>query len=383
MKRTFILILGIVITVGCLAWSLKGTNTEQLKAGFSHANYLTLPLMLALLFGFYWLKTMRWQWLLAPAAPLTVRQLFPPMLIGFAANNVLPAHLGEFIRVFVVRKKYDVPASTVLSTVVLERIFDVLAILSLFAVGLVFTDGLPEDYRRWAIVAGAAVGAVVLAVVMYLIRTDLFIRSFAWTLSWFPFLPSKLTAGLLEMLRTGADGLAALRSGRAVFLITVSSLAQWLLNGMIAYVALKSFRIDVTPATGLIVTGVTALGVTIPSTPGYFGVVQLCFQVSMHTQKIQPDPSLVLGASFYYQLSMFIPVTLLGWYYMVQSGLSLKDLRRAATSDSPIGNAPSKEDLTSEVCMDQRFGLPGSVGSAEPISGASGAGCAPPNGAPP
>lgn len=349
MKRSLFLILGIVVTVACFAWSLKGTNTDQLKAGFANANYLTLPLMLAMLFGFYWLKTLRWQWLLAPAAPLTVRQLFPPMLIGFAANNILPAHLGEFVRVFVVRKKYGVPVSTVLSTVVLERIFDVLAILALFGVGLLFTDGLPENYRRWAVVVGAAAGAVVLAVVMYLIRTDLFIRSFAWTLSWFPFLPSKLTVGLLEMLRTGADGLAALRSGRAVFLITLSSLAQWLLNGMIAYVALKSFRIDVTPATGLIVTGVTALGVTIPSTPGYFGVVQLCFQVSMHTQKIQPDPSLVLGASFYYQLSMFIPVTLLGWYFMVQSGLSLKDLQRAAKSDAPIEGVVGSRDLVAEV----------------------------------
>ena len=337
MKRAFFLTLGIVVSVGCFWLSLLNVDQDKLWAGFQNANYWTLPVMLALLFGFYWLKTLRWKWLLAPAAPLTFRQLFPPMLIGFAANNILPAHLGEFIRVFVVRSKYRVPASTVLSTVVLERIFDVLAILALFGVGLVFTDGLPENYRRGAVVLGALAGGVVLAVVIYLIWTDLFIRFFAWTLSWFPFLPAKLATGLLEMLRTGGDGLAALRSGRAVVLITVSSLAQWLLNGMIAYVALKSFHIDVTPATGLIVTGVTAFGVTIPSTPGYFGVIQMCFQVSMSAQRIQPDPSLVLGASLYYQLSMFIPVTLLGWYYMVQSGLSLKDLRREATSDGVTG----------------------------------------------
>ena len=349
MKRAFLLILGIVVTAGCFAWSLKGTNAEQLQAGFSNANYLTLPLMLALLFGFYWLKTLRWQWLLAPAAPLTVRQLFPPMLIGFAANNLLPFHLGEFIRVFVVRKRFGIPASIVLSTVVLERIFDILAILALFCIGLFFTDGLPDNYRRGAIVVGALSGSVVLAVVIYLIWTDHFIRFFAWTLSWFPFLPLKFTTVLLEMLRTGADGLAALRSGRAVFLITLSSLGQWLLNGMIAYVALKSFHIDVTPATGLIVTGVTAFGVMIPSTPGYFGVIQLCFQMSMTAQEIPPDPSLVLGASVYYQMSMYIPVTLLGWYYLSQSGLSLKNLRRAAKPDTPIEGADGSALLVADV----------------------------------
>ena len=335
MKRAFFLILGLGVTVGSFAWSLKGTNTDELKAGFANANYFTLPLMLALLFGFYWLKSLRWKWLLAPAASLTVRQLFPPMLIGFAANNLLPAHLGEFIRVFAVKKKYGVPASTVLSTVVLERIFDVLAILALFGLGLLFSDGPSGNFRRGAMLLGALAGGIVAAVVIYLIWTDLFIRFFARMLSWCPFLPLKLTAGLLDMLRSGADGLAALRSGRAVFLITLSSLAQWLLNGYIAYVALQSFHIDVRPATGLIVTGVTAFGVTIPSTPGYFGVIQLCFQASMAAQQLEPDPSLVLGASVYYQMSMYIPVTLLGVYFLLQSGLSFKDLRRAATTSSP------------------------------------------------
>jgi uncharacterized protein (TIRG00374 family) len=332
MKQAFFLVLGIVVSVGCFAWSLKDTDAVQLQAGFSGANYLTLPIMLGLLFTFYWLKTMRWQWLLDPAAPLTTRQLFPPMLIGFAANNLLPAHLGEFVRVFVVRNKYGVPASTVLSTVVLERIFDVLAILALFGVGLMYTDDLPEDYRNAAIVLGTLAGGLVVAVILYLIWTDLFIRLVAWGMRFFPFLPSKLSMGVLDMLLKGADGLAALRSGKAVLLITVSSLFQWLLNGLIAYFALRAFHIDVTPATGLIVTGVTAFGVTIPSTPGYFGVIQMCFQVSMNAQQIRPDPSLVLGASVYYHMSMYIPVTMLGLYFLHQSGLSLKDLRRAANS---------------------------------------------------
>ena len=131
MKRAFFVTLGIVVSVACFALSLQGTNQKQLTAAFAGANYWSLPVMLGLLFLFYWLKTLRWQWLLAPVAKLTFGQLFPPMLIGFAANNILPAHLGEFVRVFVVRKKYGVPATTVLSTVVLERIFDVLAILAL------------------------------------------------------------------------------------------------------------------------------------------------------------------------------------------------------------------------------------------------------------
>ncbi len=342
MKRAFFLMLGIVVSIGCFAWSLRGTDTESLKAGFANANYWTLPIMLALLFGFYWLKTWRWQLLLAPVAPLTIRQLFSPMLIGFAANNLLPAHLGEFIRVFFVRQKHGVPASTVLSTVILERIFDVLSILTLFGIGLAFTDDLPDHYRHYAMLLGAAASGVVFAVVIYLVWTEHFIGMVGWVLSLCPFLPAKLSTGLVGMLRKGGDGLMALKSGKVVALVVVTSLLQWLLNGLIAYVALWAFHIDVTPATGLIVTGVTAFGVTIPSTPGYFGVIQMCFEVSMRAQQLKPDPSFVFGSSVYYHMSMYIPVTILGLYFLQQSGLSLKDLQKASEkpSEAPLVTVP-------------------------------------------
>lgn len=330
MKRAFFLFLGIVVSVACFAWSLQGTNQEQLTAAFAGANYWSLPLMLGLLFLFYWLKTLRWQWLLAPVAPLTFGQLFPPMLIGFAANNLLPAHLGEFIRVVVVRKKYGVPASTVLSTVVLERIFDVLAILALFGVGLLFTKDLPDNYRNAALLLGAGAIVGVVAVIVYLIWTEVFLRFMTWSMGWFPFLPARLTTGIIAMLRNGAHGLASLRSGKAVLLIAISSLGQWFINGLIAYVALKAFHIDVSPVEGLIVTGVTAIGVMVPSTPGYFGVIQVCFRVSMEALQIPVAASIVLGSSVYYHMSMYIPVTMLGLYYAQQLGISLKDLRKAA-----------------------------------------------------
>jgi glycosyltransferase 2 family protein len=89
------------------------------------------------------------------------------------------------------------------------------------------------------------------------------------------------------------------------------------------------------------------MGVTIPSTPGYFGVIQMCFQISMNAQAIKPDPSLVLGASLYYHISMYIPVTALGLYYLHRSGMHLKDLQQAAdhvaddevTTDSAQGSS--------------------------------------------
>jgi len=343
MKRLIFLLLGIGVSLGCLAWSMRETNLAELKQAFANANYLTLPAMLALLFAFYWLKAIRWKWLLAPVRQFTTRELFAPVMSGFAANNILPAHLGEFVRVFFVRHRYGVPVSTVLSTVVLERIFDVLAILALFGIGLAYTDGMPPAQQRAAEIVGAGSAVVVLAVVIYLIWTEAFIWFTEQCFGFFPFLPAFLTRGIVDMLRKGADGLMALKSAKAIILISLNSMVQWLINGMIAWIALRSFQIDVTPAAGLIVTGVTALGVTIPSTPGYFGVIQLCFSVALQAQETRPDPSLVLGASVYYQLSMYIPVTVLGLYYLNQAGLSLSRLQTAATKEDGAATDPSAQ----------------------------------------
>lgn len=344
MKRALGLIVGIAVSLLFFALSMRGTSLPELKAGFQNANYLTLPLMLAMLFGFYWLKAMRWSWLLSPVKPLTTQQLFPPLLIGFAANNILPAHLGEFVRVFVVKRQYGISATTVLSTVVLERIFDVIAILALFSVGLMFSGTMPEDYRRAAVILGILCVVAVVGISVYLIWTEWFLRVFGTVMGWF--LPETISEKILGMLRAGADGLASLRSGKMVFLIALSSLAQWLLNGLLAYTALKAFHVPVTPLAGLIVTGVTAFGVTIPSTPGYFGVIQFCFAFSMEAQGLDVNRSLVLGSSLYYHISMYIPVTALGLYYLSSLGMKVGDLTQAAEAQENEAAAADESEST-------------------------------------
>ena len=68
----------------------------------------------------------------------------------------------------------------------------------------------------------------------------------------------------------------------------------------------------------------------VPSTPGYFGVIQIAFLASLTAQGVTGMDSQILAASCYYQLSMYIPVTALGIFYLNQLGLKLSRLRRSA-----------------------------------------------------
>ena len=178
--------IGVCVTIVCLAVALLGIDFELVMASFARANYATLPVLVVFLFLFYWVKAIRWTYLLRPLREFRTSQVFPPMMIGFMGNNVLPFHLGEIVRVYVLGREYRLSKSAVFSTVVLERVFDVVAILLYFSIGLILVPGLHENYKTFSIIVAGATVAVILLLVAYLIWTEPFVRSAESLLGWLP-----------------------------------------------------------------------------------------------------------------------------------------------------------------------------------------------------
>lgn len=349
------LVVGLAVSVGCLVWATwdliqDDDALSRVGDAFSRANYRSLAPMWVVLTLFYLLKAWRWRLLLRPVGDYDLwRELLPPTMIGFAFNNLLPAHLGDFVRVYVFARKAQVSATAVLSTVVLERVFDIAAILLLMGVGLVFVPGLDPTVHRaaWTFAGGAA--GVVIAAVVYMIWTKPFVRVVESAISRLPFLPNRFRSKITTMLEAGASGLSALKSPLLLGGIFTSSLGQWLLNGVLIYLSLWSFGVVVSPLVACIVLGVVALGVAVPSSPGYFGVIQFCFMAVL--KLFGTDEADVFAASVYYHLSQYIPVTLVGLYYFNTTGLSFSEVEAAAegselpadgTLSATVGSTPPK-----------------------------------------
>jgi len=330
--------------VGCLAAAVWGIDLQQIKESFQRANFWTLPILLLLLFVFFWLKAVRWRMLLEPIQKLSVSQVTPAMMIGFMGNNILPAHLGEFLRVFVLSRQFKIPKTTVLSTVVLERMFDVIAILCFLGGSVYFAPNLSEDSQTLSLTLAVITVLAVVVLAAYLIWTDAVINLFRGIFSSLRFLPDKLTHLILEMMKSGAHGMASMKSARLSFGIIWTSFAQWAINGLTILIALWSFDIQVTPLAAFIVLGVTAIGVTVPSTPGFFGVIQFCFWLSLEPFGVSKADA--FAASLYYQLSQYIPVTLIGLYFSNREGLKLNEAEREAEKELEELEGPDiEEDL--------------------------------------
>lgn len=309
----------------------------QIQQAFSQANYYTLPVLWLGVAVFYWLKAWRWRLLLHPVGDFhTTRDLIPPTMIGFAFNNLLPAHIGDFVRVYFFSRKTGVPFTAVLSSAVLERVFDVIAILGYLGLGLLLVPGMDDSVRQNALIVAGVAALAVTCGLIYVFWTKPFVAFVEAVLSKLPFVPQGPRNKLCRLLETGASGLQALKSPSLTAGILGSSFAQWAINGLQMHISLWSFGVHVSPLVSCILLGVTAFGVTIPSSPGYFGVIQLCFTLVL--KYFVDDNAAVLGASIYFHLSQYIPVTLVGLYYFNATGLTMAQME--ATAEAAEENSP-------------------------------------------
>ncbi|OYW19232.1 MAG: hypothetical protein B7Z55_09255 [Planctomycetales bacterium 12-60-4] len=336
---------GVAVSLACLWWSVSGVlkekdALERIQAAFANANYATLPLLWLGVVTFYLLKAWRWRLLLQPIGNFhTLRDCLPPTMVGFAFNNLLPAHLGDFVRVFLFARQHRVNATAVLSSAVLERVFDVMAILCYLGLGLAMVPGMPNGVRDTAIVVAGLAAVFVVSAIVYLFWTEPFVRFVEGVLARLPFIPAGLRTKICSMLEAGADGLRSLHNPTLVLGIMASSLAQWAINGLQMHIALWSFGVEVSPLVSCILLGVTAFGVTVPSSPGFFGVIQACFMLVLTL--FCKDQAAIFGASIYFHLSQYIPVTLVGLLFFSLTGMRLADVEAQAekrdVAAAPVG----------------------------------------------
>ncbi len=323
MKQALSILVAATITVIALAYALWDVDVNGLLELFSGARYWVFLPFLATLALHYFLKAQRWTLILHPLGEFTSRQVFPAMLIGFAGNNVLPAHLGEIIRTVVFARQFKQPVVGVFVSQFLERIFDVLAILLLYFCAATLVDDMPRALQvsAWIAAAGMAVGcAAIFAVAM---------RPAAVIAIWdrlTPWLPATLRGRGRGMLEHAILAISGVRPYHKVALAFGNSLLQWGLMGFNVWLALFAFGTSVSAPVSLIVLAVLVLAVTIPSAPGYVGAIQAAFVFALSPFGVANETA--FAASVFFLVAHWVPVTAVGALCFLTLGLKAAALRR-------------------------------------------------------
>ena len=126
------IILGTLISAVTLYLAFRNVPFPELLDYLMSINFIWLiPSVALVIFGFA-LRALRWQYIIGASQRIGFWQAFHPVMIGFAINCVLPGRVGELARPIILKRQVDVPLTTGLATVVVERVFDLSMLLLLF-----------------------------------------------------------------------------------------------------------------------------------------------------------------------------------------------------------------------------------------------------------
>ncbi len=318
------MILTYLASLGCLVWTLRGANLGELKDDIATMDWWWLGFAVLADISVYCWQAIRWRQVLRPVEEVSFRHAVSAIYIGLFANEVLPLRAGEILRCFVVSRWAKLPFSVVISSALIERIFDGiwLCLCLILAVRLVGH----HHHMRGLVDSGYVLGIVVL--------------SGAALLALAVFLRQKTRAllsgdGWQRHLRVLIDDLNLIGHSRYLYFAFLQSLPYLLLQVIPIYAAMRAYDFNdspdfipsITVAFALMV--VLRLGSVVPQAPGNLGLFQFLTKEALQ-RMFHVAPAEAARFSLVLWGTVTIPLLVAGFFALLTSGSKLFQLRREA-----------------------------------------------------
>ncbi|MHC1696729.1 MAG: lysylphosphatidylglycerol synthase transmembrane domain-containing protein [Geobacteraceae bacterium] len=323
-KQRGVFWLGIGISAFFLYLVFRSIDGAKLMAALRSMDLrFLLPAVAATLFSYY-VRAYRWKLLLLENKRTSLGNLFSATSIGYMANNLLPARVGELVRVYVLGEKEGIDKGTVFASLVLDRLFDGFSVLFILLATL-FTLQLPGDdaeIRSALMTGGYVTVAAYLGIVAFLVflkkKTVATLHFAALLLK--PFSP-RLTEKVIPLLGSFIQGIR-LSSRLSIFLgLVASSVVIWTFAIWPIDLALQSFGIDLPLTASLFIMVLLVIAVLVPASPGYIGTYHYACFKALTAFGIGSEKA--VSVALVIHALNFFPITLLGLYYLAKGRMSL------------------------------------------------------------
>ncbi len=303
-------------------------DPRDIAARLATTNWALLGVSLGLNLVSVWIRAWRWHYLFPPHSHPS--HLFSAVMIGYMANNVLPLRAGEVVRVYVA-SRHGPRFWTAVATLVVERVLDGLAV-GLMLAGLFLTLPIPRELRWPAVIfLGVDLAAMVALVIIAIAPGGCatIIRGCFHRWAW-------IERRLLDALGTMSEGLEGVRSRRHLFPIAVSSVGIWLVLAGAVWTGLQATHLDLPLSASFAVLAFMGLGVSLPSSPGFVGVIQAATVLALALYSVPRAEA--LSFSLIFHAAQYFPVTIYGLVLLFVQQVSLSEATRG--SGTPVASAP-------------------------------------------
>jgi uncharacterized protein (TIRG00374 family) len=345
--------IGLAISLVFLAFFLYGENFGEIKRAFEDANYFIAALSLPVYFLGIWVRTIRWQYLLRPVARPKAMRLYPVVIVGLMANNIIPARVGELVRAYVLGERERVSKAAALGTIAVDRLFDGLTLIPMLLLFAPFVGGEGKfRLRPTSVEVGFEGLAVIMAVLFGIALAILFVLAFSHR--WrdrvdglvHRMTPARFRPSVEGLAHSFFQGLESLRSPIDLGLAWVMSTISWVLEATMYWMVGLAFDIHVGFHVYLLMTAAANLAIAILASQGGIGPFELVVKQTMIAAGVASSTAAAYAIGLH--ALVLLPVIALGLYFLSTMGLSVGDMFRRSTledeSDATARTALAQEE---------------------------------------
>ena len=321
---------GIGVSLICLLLLYQQTrqmDISKLAAAFREMDWRFVVAAIACNFASYFFRGVRWFFLLLPLKSVPLRPAYAATIIGYMANNILPARLGEFARAYVLAQNQDLRVTAVFATLVIDRLWDGFTVLVILVITLLTVQLPPAmaDVQQKL----TAVGSVMVAIYLAVIIAMFFLKRFTEPTRRFislclrPF-PAHWGEKLVLLLDSFLAGLK-LGTPTALLAVIVSSTVIWFFALMPVDLIMRAFGINLPLAAAMLILVFLVFAVMAPAAPGAIGTYHIACMYGLKAFSVPLEKAMSIALVMHG--INFFPVILVGFYYLAKERISFSTLR--------------------------------------------------------
>lgn len=280
-------IVGIAISVVAIALVLRSVDPGRTVDVLRRADLRWIVFAAALSTSDLAFRGLRWQRLIRPIVAVRYLPMFAYLLIGYAANNVLPARLGELVRSHYLGDREGVSRASALGTVVVERVVDLVAVVGIASVAVLVLS-----------VRGVFAGAVVIgAGVAGLLLVSLALGIVAHRLPGADRIATVVDRWpqIRNLARSLQGGLSVAARPRTLGEALLASAAAWTCSILALAAIGQALGLQLSMGQAALITSGVALASAIPAAPSNIGTFEAAAVAAGTTVGLAPESALALG----------------------------------------------------------------------------------------
>jgi len=322
---------GSLIAFAILAYVLRDIRLEDIKNLAGRVSVTFILLALATHATVNVVKAYRWKVIVEKTKRLKFIRTIPMFSAGQVINVLLPALTGQAGRILLFAKKADLSKTYVLSTVVIEVIFDAISLLVCIALLSTATIVFPREYLHISyLVAIVTLLSLILLYLMlhYTDRVEILNREL-FRRRW----PS-VYVGIRKFYRSFTKGISLLRSGQYFFRTLTSSLLAWMFHAAAIYFLFLSFGFELPLISAVVIMVINTVALMVPITPGNAGTFELAVAAPLLAFKIGRTDAVMFALALH--IIDFLPIMIMGSIFIHTERLSLREIEKEGEEEKEL-----------------------------------------------